>query len=124
VLLSEFSPKYLRLQERDQVVVVGVNASLLSEDMNLDQLGHELFALVERFGCRKLVVSLREVAMITSAGLGKMITLHRKMHRHQGTVMYCDVQPGVENVLTASRLNTYLNLASDIEAGVAALVNG
>jgi anti-anti-sigma factor len=121
VPLSEFTPKYLHLEERGDAVVVGVSSPLLTEDMNLDQFGHELFALVEQFGCRKLVVSLRNVRMVTSGGLGKMITVHRKMHRHQGTVVFCDVQPAVEEVLNTSRLITYLHVAADIEAAVAAL---
>ena len=62
-----------------------MGVELLTEDVNLEQFGHELFALVEQFGCRRVVVNLKEVRMVTSAGLGKMITLHRKMHRHQGT---------------------------------------
>ena len=121
VSITEFTPKYLRLEQRGDAFVVGVSVQLLTEDVNLDQFGHELFALVEQFGCRRLVVDLFEVQMVTSAGLGKMITLHRKMHRHQGNVVFCRLQPAVEDVLTTSRLITYLNVAADIDAGLAAL---
>lgn len=120
--LSEFSPKYLKLQPAGgDVVVVRVAVELLTEDVNLEQFGHELFALVEQFGCRRLVVDLNEVRVVTSAGLGKMITLHRKMHRHQGNVVFCDVQPAVEDVLRTSRLITYLTVAANQEAALAAL---
>ncbi len=118
--LSEFTPKYLRLQSAaDDTVVVCVAVELLTEDVNLEQFGHELFALVEQFGCRRLVVDLGAVRVVTSAGLGKMITLHRKMHRHQGTVVFCDVQPAVEDVLRTSRLITYLSVAANQEAALA-----
>jgi anti-sigma B factor antagonist len=118
--LSEFTPKYLRLQPAsDDTVVVCVAVELLTEDVNLEQFGHELFALVEQFGCRRLVVDLGAVRVVTSAGLGKMITLHRKMHRHQGTVVFCDVQPAVEEVLRTSRLITYLSVAANQEAALA-----
>lgn len=119
--LSEFTPKYLQVEERGDAVIVGVSVSMLTEDMNLEQFGHELFALVEQFGCRKMVVSLQNVRMVTSGGLGKMITIHRKMHRHQGTVVFCDVQPAVEEVLENSRLITYLTVVPDVSAGLAAL---
>lgn len=120
--LNEFSPKYLRLQPAgDDAVVVSVTVELLTEDVNLEQFGHELFALVEQFGCRRLIVNLGEVRVVTSAGLGKMITLHRKMHRHQGSVVFCDVQPAVEDVLRTSRLITYLSVAANQEAALAAL---
>jgi anti-sigma B factor antagonist len=119
--LSEFTPKYLRLEQADDAVVVGVAVDLLTEDVNLEQFGHELFALVEQFGCRRLVVNLGEVRMVTSAGLGKLITLHRKMHRHRGSVFFCHLQEAVEDVLKTSRLITYLQVAPDVAAALAAL---
>lgn len=119
--LSEFTPKYLQLDVRGDAVVVGVGVTLLTEDVNLEQFGHELFALVEQFGCRKLVVSLENVRMVTSGGLGKMITVHRKMHRHQGTVIFCNLQKEVADVLETSRLITYLHVTPDVESAVQAL---
>jgi len=121
VSLSEFTPKYLHLQQSGDAVIVGVAVDLLTEESNLEQFGHELFALVEQFGCRRLVVNLAEVRMVTSAGLGKMITLHRKMHRHQGSVVFCNLQAAVEEVLHTSRLITYLQVTPDIESALAAL---
>ncbi len=119
--LSEFTPKYLHLKTADDIVIVGVAVDLLTEESNLEQFGHELFALVEQFGCRRLIVNLSAVRVVTSAGLGKMITLHRKMHRHQGTVMFCNLQPAVEEVLRTSRLITYLQVAEDVDSALAAL---
>ena len=92
------------IQEDPAATVVSVVVEWLTEDVNLEQFGHELFALVDQFGCRRLVVDLKTVKVITSSGLGKLITLHRKMHRHQGTVVFCTLQPPVEEVLQTSRL--------------------
>jgi anti-sigma B factor antagonist len=119
--LSEFTPKYLRLEIAEDAVIVGVGIELLTEDVNLEHFGHELFALVEQFGCRRIVVNLQEVRVVTSAGLGKMITLHRKMHRHQGSVVFCNLQEAVEDVLRTSRLITYLQVAPDVPSALAAL---
>jgi anti-sigma B factor antagonist len=105
----------------DDIVIVGVSVELLTEDVNLEQFGHELFALVEQFGCRRIVVNLSEVRMVTSAGLGKLITMHRKMHRHQGNVIFCHLQAAVADVLRTSRLITYLQVADDVKAALAAL---
>ena len=119
--LSEFTPKYLQVEERGETAVVGLGVPALTEDVNLEQVGHELFALVEQFGCRRMVVSLRNVRVITSGGLGKLITIHRKMHRHEGAVVFCDLQPAVEEVLETSRLITYLKVAPDVDAALATI---
>ncbi len=118
---SEFTPRYLILDKRGETVIATIRVTTLTEDMNLEQFGHELFALVEQLGCRKLVVSMQDVQMITSAGLGKMIALHRKMHRVQGVVVFCHVQHAVEDILRTSRLITYLSVQPDIESAVTAV---
>jgi anti-sigma B factor antagonist len=105
----------------EEATVVSVSVEWLTEDINLEQFGHELFALVEQFGCRRLVVDLKNVRVITSSGLGKMITLHRKMHRHQGNVVFCALQPAVAEVLQTSRLITYLQVAPNQSAALEAL---
>lgn len=119
--LSEFSPQYLRLEERGDVLVAAVEAPFLTEDMNLEQFGHELFALVDQLGFRKLVVSMSKVRMVTSGGLGKMITVHRKMHRQKGTIVFCDLQEAVTEILDTSRLITYLCVTADVESALKSL---
>jgi hypothetical protein len=51
-----------------------------------------------------------------------MIALHRKMHRMEGVVAFCHLQPAVEEVLRTSRLITYLTGRPDVAAASAALV--
>lgn len=120
---GEFPSRFLKLHTQGDVQVARVRVTRLTEDVNLEQFGHELFALVEQAGCRKLVVDLTEVTAITSAGLGKMIALHRKVHRLQGGVVFCHVQPAVDEVLETSRLSTYLAIAPDVPRAVANLAN-
>lgn len=118
---GEFHSRFLKLHAQGDVQVARVRVTRLTEDVNLEQFGHELFALVEQAPCRKLVVDLTEVTAITSAGLGKMIALHRKVRRLQGAVVFCHLQPAVDEVLETSRLSTYLVLAPDVAQAVATL---
>ncbi|RMG37174.1 MAG: anti-sigma factor antagonist [Planctomycetota bacterium] len=109
--LDEFAPAYLRLSQDGDVVVVSFTVPQLNEEENIEQLGRELFALVEQFGCRKVAVSLLGVDYITSSAIGKLITLHRKLHRNNGRLVLCDVTGEVENVLRTSKLLSYFNVA-------------
>lgn len=120
---GEIQPRFLKLHSQGDVQVARVRVPRLTEDVNLEQFGHELFALIEQNPCRKLVVDLTEVTAITSAGLGKMIALHRKVHRLQGTVVFCHVQPAVAEVLETSRLSTYLSIQPDVPRAVSTLAH-
>lgn len=120
VTLSEFEPIYITIQVEGDVCIVQFVLSQLRDDENIEQMGYELFALVEQYGCRKIVLSLHGIEYITSSVLGKMITLHRKLHRQKGMLVICEVPEHVADILRSSRLLTYFNVADNRDAAVAA----
>ncbi len=115
MLLSDFKPTYFSVREDGEVVVGQFCVPRLTEDQNVEQLGQDLFALVDQFDKRKVVLSLASVEFLTSSVLGKLITLHRKMHRQQGRLVLCDLQPGVNEVMRISRLNDYFRVSDTVD---------
>ena len=109
--LPEFHPRYFEAAEQDGLVVVTFSVSHINDEENIEELGHELFALVDQYGFRKIALSMASVEYITSSVIGKIITLHRKLHRLNGHAIICDLTPGVTEILSASRLLSYFNVA-------------
>ena len=109
--LSEFHPRYFEAAEQDGLVVVTFSVSHINDEENIEELGHEVFALVDQFGFRKVALSMANVEYITSSVVGKIITLHRKLHRLDGQLVVCDLTPGVHEILSASHLLTYFSVA-------------
>lgn len=118
MLLTDFKPTYFNLREEGDVVVGQFSVPRLSDDQNIEQLGHDLFALVEQFDKRKVVLSMSNVEYLTSSVLGKLITLHRKMHRQQGRLVLCELQPDVTEIMRISRLNDYFKVAGSLDAAL------
>ena len=113
---GDYRPIYIAIRKENGVLIVSFTLSMLTDDENIEQLGHELFMLVEHFGCRKMILSLQRVRYMTSSVLGKMISLHRKMHRDGGLLVVCNVGPEIGKVMRASRLINYFNFVDDVEA--------
>ena len=105
--LSEFRPRYFDIDEHDDVVVATFGMSQINDEANIEELGHELFALVDQFECRKVVLNMSGVDYITSSVVGKIITMHRKLHRLDGSLVVAELTHGVNEVLSASRLLNY-----------------
>lgn len=117
-MFPDFEPTYLVLDRTGETVIVRFKLTHLADDDNIDLLGRELFALVEQYNCRSLVLDMHGVAHVTSSVLGKIITLHRKAHRRGGTVVLC--RPGSElaEVLHTTRLAEYFHVADDLDRAV------
>jgi len=99
-------------------MVVSFTARTLNEEENIDEIGSDLFALVETYGYRKLVVDLTGVELATSAFLGKVITLHRKLHRVDGMLVVCGYSGSVAVAMETSKLSEYFHTAPDAEAAI------
>ncbi|GDY07580.1 hypothetical protein LBMAG52_10660 [Planctomycetia bacterium] len=117
------SNSYITLAEHGDVLVVGFKTRLLNDEENIEQLGQELFSLVEQANWLKLVLDLTNVEYLTSSVLGKLITLHRKLHRSQGKMVLFGLSEGVDSILRTSNLLTYFAVAENRDAAIAQLTS-
>jgi anti-anti-sigma factor len=121
VPFPDFHPAYFDVRDDGGVAVARVTVPQLTEEENIEQMGQEFFSLIGQYECRRLVVDLSRVEYATSAALGKLITLHRRMHRSDGQLVLCGVTGTLADVLTTSRLMDYFNVAEDTEQATARL---
>ncbi|MBX3439272.1 MAG: STAS domain-containing protein [Planctomycetaceae bacterium] len=119
--LTEYNPAYFELDIDGDVAIAAFQIEQLTEDDNLEQFGQELFALVDQYQFRKVLVQLAPVRFVTSSVLGKLITLHRKLGRNDGQLVLCNIHDDLREVLNTSRLLTYFSTAEDVPAAMAAL---
>jgi anti-sigma B factor antagonist len=91
----------------DVTVVNFVDKKILDEQ-NIQLIGDDLFRLVDELGRRKLVVSFRNVEFFSSAALGKILTLHRKMEAVKGRVVYCCIAKEIFEVFEIIKLDRCL----------------
>ncbi len=117
----DFQPTYLRLSQEQDIVVAGFRHSSLTEELNIEQLGHELFSLVDQYDLDRLVVDMDGVDYLTSSVLGKLITLHRRLHRKGGRLALCRPTTPVAEIMRTSRLIDYFTLCDTLPAAIAAL---
>ncbi|MBD3672382.1 MAG: STAS domain-containing protein [Planctomycetaceae bacterium] len=114
--LSDNTSHYLIISEEGDVACVNFKDEQLTDEDNIERIGRELFALTDQYGCRKVILDLDGLRMLTSSVLGKMITLHRKLHRNDGTLVICNAGEHVTKILETSRLHDYFNMVEDASA--------
>ena len=115
---KDFRSEFFQLSEEDGVAVVSLTKPRLSEEANLEQLDQEFNVLADTYHLRRIVVDLAMVVYLTSAAVGKLIALHRRLARNQGQLVLCSLQPEVSSVLAASHLLDYFKVAQTPEAAL------
>lgn len=116
--LQNFNPVYFTVEESLPVVIATVTRSSLCEEDNIEQFGAELNQIVDHFNCRWLAIDLQQVKLITSAAVGKLISLHRNMHRREGQLTLCGMSGVTHNVFQSARLIDYFHVTPSVEDAV------
>jgi len=102
------------------VTVIRFRDRKIIEDINIQELGKEMFALVETDGYDKLLLDFSFVDFLSSAALGKLITLDKKMKAHGGILKLSNIRPEIYEVFTITKLNRLFDIRKDETDALAA----
>jgi anti-sigma B factor antagonist len=110
----------LEVNQIGEVTVVHFRDQKIIEDMGIQELGQELYHLVEAEGCTKVVLNFASVDFLSSAALGKLITLEKKVKTRGGTLRLCNICPEIYEVFDITRLNRLFDIRKDQADALAA----
>lgn len=111
----------LEINEVDDITVVHFRDQKIIEDLKIQELGQELFQLVEVENRKKLVLNFVSVDFLSSAALGKLITLDKKVKSHGGKLKFCSIRPEIYEVFAITKLNRLFDIRGDEAEALAAL---
>ncbi len=98
----------------DVTVARFVDRKILDET-NIQIVGNQLFSLVDDEGRKKFILDFNNVEYLSSAALGKLITLDKKVKSNGGTLRLCNVRPEIYEVFAITRLNKLFQMYDDQE---------
>ena len=112
--------RHLNSNAVGDVTVVRFRDHKIIEDINIQELGQEMFQLVEVDGRDKLLLNFSSVDFLSSAALGKLITLDKKMKAHGGTLKLSNIRPEIYEVFAITKLNRLFDIRDDEADALAA----
>jgi anti-sigma B factor antagonist len=110
----------LDVVETGDVSVVHLGDQRRLDEFSTQQLGTELFRLVEEEGRRKLVLDFEAVEFLSSAALGKLIALSKKTHTRGGALKLCNLDNRLLEIFAITRLDRLFDIRLDEADAVAA----
>lgn len=81
---------------------------------------HDLLDAAARCAHR-LVIDMSKVAMLASAGIGSLITLHQACAKAGGKMAICAIDPGILKMLKLTRMDQMLVIVDSREAAASAV---
>jgi len=103
----------------DVTVVTFADKKILDE-AGIQELGGELFALVEQENRKSILLNFTNVDFLSSAALGKLITLDRKVKAAKGRLKMSNIRPEILEVFQITKLNKVFDIRGEEAEAISA----
>ncbi len=102
------------------VTVVQFTETKVIDQRNINQIGAELTDMVQKGGVTKMLINMNNVRYLSSAVLGKLISLHKALVERKGKLKLCGVAPVIYEVFEITRLNRVFDMHKTEEEAIEA----
>jgi anti-sigma B factor antagonist len=106
--------------QKGEVTVVRFVDRKILDEANIQELGVELFKLVEQEQRKNLLLNFFNVEFLSSAALGKLITLDKKVKANGGRLKLSNIRPEIYEVFAITKLNKLFDIKDDETDALAA----
>jgi anti-sigma B factor antagonist len=109
------------IEEVGDVTIARFLDKKILDENNIQMIGNQLFGLVDEDGRKKIVLDFANVEYLSSAALGKLITMNNKVKAAKGKLRLCNIRPEILEVFTITKLNKVLEIKPDQEQALAGI---
>ena len=110
----------LEVEQIGDVTVVNFVDRKILDEQNIQLIGEQLFGLVDQDGARKMLLNFGNVEYLSSAALGKLITLNKKVQAAKGKLILCNIDPQIHEVFEITKLDKFFNIQKEEQAALQA----
>ena len=87
--------RLLEVQTIDTVAVVNIMSGRILDDQVIQQFGDQLNTLVDQSGHQRILLNFSKVEYLSSAALGKLVVLRKKIEAVKGKLALSNIEPSI-----------------------------
>ncbi len=95
----------LLIEDYAGVMLVTFNDSSILDASVIEQLGRDLYHLIDELKKQKIVLDFTNVKFLSSQALGVLLTLHKKVVSIKGSVLLSGLKPELKKVFSLTNLD-------------------
>ena len=98
-------PRRIDVEEVNGITVARFTDKKILDETNIQLIGNQLSSLVDEDRRQKIVLDFSNVEYLSSAALGKLITLDKKVKAIGGKLRFCSIRADILEVFKITRLD-------------------
>jgi anti-sigma B factor antagonist len=108
--MSQAKKRRIEVEEVDDVSIVEFVDKRILDEQNIQLIGDQLFELVDDLGKKKLLLNFANVEYLSSAALGKLMTLNKKVKAAGGELRLANIKAEIKEVFSITKLDKMLKI--------------
>ena len=114
------SLRRIGIEEIGNVTIARFTDKKILDETNIQIIGNQLFGLVDEDDRKSIILDFSSVEYLSSAALGKLITLDKKVKAAKGKLRLCCIRPEIYEVFAITKLNKLFQIDEDQEKSLEA----
>ena len=105
---------------KNAIIITFTDEKIL-EDSDIQALRVSVMSVIEQAGRMNLILDFRNVQFLSSAVLGLLIRVSKRVYECDGQLRLCNISPKIREIFKITRLNKIFDIHKDIESAAESL---
>ena len=106
----------ISVEYTDEATVIAFTDERILEEIDVRALREVVEAVVEQAPRIHLVLDFRHVRFLSSAVLGLLIRVSKRVYEQEGELRLCNIHPGIYEVFKITRLTNVFEIYDDVDS--------
>ena len=115
--MAEIMPK-LNIEYVDKATIISFTDEKILEEKDIKVLRESIMSIVGQAERIKLILDFGNVRFLSSAVLGLLIRLSKRIYEQGGQLKLCNINPKIFEVFKITRLTTTFDIHKDVESAI------
>ena len=108
----------ISVQYVDEATVVAFTDEKILEETDVRALRTSIEAVIEQASRIRLVLDFRHVRFLSSAVLGLLIRISKRIYEQGGELRLCNIHPSIYEVFKITRLTSVFEIHENVESAI------
>lgn len=110
--MAEIRPR-ISVEYEENATIVTFTEEKILEDAEIRSLQESVLSVVDQEGATNLILDFKNVRFLSSAVLGVLIRVSKKVHEQGGHLRLCHIAPKIHEIFRITRLTEAFEIHKD-----------
>jgi anti-sigma B factor antagonist len=118
--MASIKPR-ISVEYAENATIVTFTDERILEERDLQALQESIVSVIEQTERINLILDFRNVQFLSSAVLGLLIRISKKVYEREGQLKLCGIIPKIYKIFKITRLTKIFDIYQDVESAVESL---